>query len=94
MSLWDMFRSKPKNTAATATERLRIIVAQERAQRGSPDYLPMLQREILEVIRRYVQVDQDAVNVRVENEGDNGLLELNVVLPTQPDSGPDSSRNS
>jgi cell division topological specificity factor len=85
MSLFDLFRSKQKNTAATAKERLRIIVAQERAQRGSPDYLPMLQREILEVIRRYVQVEQDAVNIRVENEGDNGLLELNVMLPTQTD---------
>ncbi len=49
-----------KNTATVAKERLRIIVAQERAQqrRGRPDYLPLLRRELLEVIRKYVNVDR------------------------------------
>ena len=40
MGILDFFKNKPKNTANVAKERLRIIVAQERAQRGSPDYLP------------------------------------------------------
>ncbi|TVQ38561.1 MAG: cell division topological specificity factor MinE, partial [Wenzhouxiangella sp.] len=53
----------------------------ERAQRGGPDYLPMLQREILEVIRKYVQIENEDVQVRLDKDGDQDVLELNVILP-------------
>jgi cell division topological specificity factor len=49
MGLLDFFR-KPPTSAGVAKERLRIIVAQERSSRGAPDYLPLLRREILEVM--------------------------------------------
>ncbi len=81
MGILDFFKTKPKNTANVAKERLRIIVAQERAQRGSPDYLPTLRREILEVIKKYVNVDPDAVLISVERDGDQEVLELSVALP-------------
>jgi cell division topological specificity factor len=81
MGLFDFLRARPKNTATVAKERLRIIVAQERAQRGSPDYLPTLRREILEVIKKYVNVDPDAVLINVERDGDHEVLELSVALP-------------
>ena len=81
MGILDFFRSRPKNTAAVAKERLRIIVAQERAAQGRPDYLPLLRREILEVIKKYVNVDPDAVEIHVERDGDNEVLELSVALP-------------
>lgn len=83
MGILDFFKSRPKNTASVAKERLRIIVAQERAQRGSPDYLPLLRRELLEVIKKYVNVDPDAVLINVEREGDQEVLELSVTLPDQ-----------
>jgi len=83
MGLLDLFSRKNKNTASVAKERLRIIVAQERAQRNSPDYLPMMRRELLEVIRKYVQVDIEDVNVQVEHDEGHDILELNVVLPDQ-----------
>ena len=81
MGIFDFLRSRPKNTASTARERLRIIVAQERSQRGAPDYLPLLRRELLEVIRKYVNVDQDAVDIHVEKDGEHDVLELSVALP-------------
>ncbi len=81
MGILDFFKARPKNTASVATERLRIIVAQERAQRGGPDYLPTLRREILEVIRKYINVDPDAVLINVEHDGDHEVLELSVALP-------------
>ncbi|ANB17551.1 cell division topological specificity factor MinE [Dokdonella koreensis] len=86
MGILDFFKTRPKNTASVAKERLRIIVAQERAQRGSPDYLPLLRRELLEVIKKYVNVDPDAVLINVEREGDQEVLELSVTLP---DKAPD-----
>ena len=76
-----MLSDERKNTASIAKERLRIIVAQERTSRGAPDYLPLLQRELLEVIRKYINVDSDAVKVGLHKDGDNELLDISVALP-------------
>ncbi|PKM07995.1 MAG: cell division topological specificity factor MinE [Gammaproteobacteria bacterium HGW-Gammaproteobacteria-4] len=80
MSIFDFLKPK-KNTASIAKERLRIIVAQERSARGGPDYLPLLRRELLEVIRKYVSVDVDAVKVDIIKDGDNDVLDISVALP-------------
>lgn len=81
MGIFDFLRARPKNTANVAKERLRIIVAQERAQRGGPDYLPTLRRELLEVIKKYINVDPDAIQINVERDGEHEVLELSVALP-------------
>jgi cell division topological specificity factor len=80
MGLLALFRRTP-TSAHVAKERLRIIVAQERSARGGPDYLPLLRRELLEVIRKYVNVDPDAIQVNVEREEGQEVLELSVALP-------------
>jgi len=87
MSLFDFLKPK-KNTASVAKERLRIIVAQERSSRGAPDYLPLLQRELLEVIRKYVSVDVDAVKVEMAKDGDHDVLDISVALPDGRPSPP------
>ncbi|MAK44426.1 MULTISPECIES: cell division topological specificity factor MinE [Spongiibacter] len=81
MSILDFFRNNKKDTAAVAKERLQIIVAHERNQRNQPDYLPKLQQELLEVIRKYVDVNQDQVEVALDNAGNCSVLELNITLP-------------
>jgi cell division topological specificity factor len=82
MSLLDYFRSQKKSSASLAKERLQIIVAHERSNRGTPDYLPQLKQDILDVIRKYVDISQDQVQVQLEqNEDDLAVLELNVTLP-------------
>jgi cell division topological specificity factor len=82
MGLFDFLIAK-KPTANIAKDRLRIIVAHERSGRGrgSPDDLPMLQRELLEVIRKYVKVEDEAVKVDLIGEGDNKVLDISVALP-------------
>ena len=80
MGLLAFFRRTPA-TASVAKERLRIIVAQERSARGGPDYLPLLRRELLEVIRKYVNVDPDAIQISLEREEGQEVLELSVALP-------------
>lgn len=82
MSFLDYFKSKKtSNTANVAKERLQIIVAHERGQRDQPDYLPQLQRELLAVIRKYVQISDDMVQVEVDRTESCSVLELNVTLP-------------
>ncbi len=84
MGLLDFLKSK-KNTAETAKNRLQIIIAQERSQRGGPDYLPLLQRELLEVIKKYVNIDADAVKVDLIKDGHNDVLDISVALPEDSD---------
>ena len=81
MSFFDYFRSKKNSTASVAKERLQIIVAHERGQREQPDYLPQLQQELLDVIRKYVQISDDMVQVDVDCNESCSVLELNVTLP-------------
>jgi cell division topological specificity factor len=80
MGLLSLFR-KPPASANLAKERLRIIVAQERSVRGAPDYLPLLRRELLEVIHKYVNVDPAAVQISLGKEDGHDVLELSVSLP-------------
>jgi cell division topological specificity factor len=83
MGWLNLFRSSDREpSAALAKERLQVIVAHQRSHRESRlDYLPQLQRDLLEVIRRYVKVHDDAVKLEVEREGDLEVLELNITLP-------------
>ena len=81
MGLLALFRRNPPS-ASVAKERLRIIVAQERSARGGgPDYLPLLRGELLEVIRKYVNVDPNAIQISLEREEGHDVLELSVALP-------------
>ena len=80
MKFFDSFRTKSKS-AQVAKNRLKIIVAHERNQNRKLDYLPKLQQEILEVVRKYVNVDEKSIKIDVGQEGNCEVLELNVVLP-------------
>ena len=86
MGLLALFR-KTSSSANVAKERLRIIVAQERSAHGGPDYLPTLRRELLEVIRRYVNVDPSAVQINLGRDDGHEVLELSVALPGEPRGG-------
>ena len=91
MGLLAFFRKAP-SSANVAKERLRIIVAQERSTRGAPDYLPTLRRELLEVIRRYVNVDPSAVQINLGRDDGHEVLELSVALPEDARSGSSAGR--
>ena len=87
MSLIDYFRTSKPNvkSASLAKDRLQIIVAHERGLRdNTPDYLPQLKLDILEVIKKYVAVTSDQVNVQLDQRDNNlSVLELNVTLPEE-----------
>lgn len=82
-NLIDYLRGNEKKTAAVAKERLQIILAHERAGRapGTPDYLPALKAELMEVIGKYVRIDPGQIKVNLEKHHDYDVLELNVTLP-------------
>ncbi len=70
-----------KTTAQVAKDRLHIIIAQERSEKDGQDYLPLMRKEILDVIAKYTQVNLEQVKVDFHTDNNNSVLELNVVLP-------------
>jgi len=75
-----------KRSASTATDRLKIVIAQERSARNKPDFLPLLHKEILAVIEKYMNISSDMVQVDFENQDNRAVLNLNINLPGVADS--------
>jgi len=80
MSLLDHILRR-KKSASAAKDRLKIIIAQERAANSGPDYLPMLRKEIMEIIAKYTKINPDDIVIDLQNRENQTLLELNVTLP-------------
>jgi len=82
----DYFRASRPKSASIAKERLQILVHHERSRVNQPEYLADLQKDLLAVIRKYVNIDQDAITVNMEKDENRETLELNIILPETPDS--------
>ncbi|MGI6656890.1 MAG: cell division topological specificity factor MinE [Desulfobulbus sp.] len=81
MSFFDFFRSRrQQGSAAVAKERLQIIVAHERRAANTPDFLPQLQNDILDVVRKYIQINEDQIKLSLDRRDDCEVLELNISL--------------
>ncbi len=83
MSFFSFLVGEKKKTASVAKERLQIILAHERIGRnaGEPDYLPALQRDLLEVIGRYIKINPDDIKVQLDREDNLEVLEVKIELP-------------
>ncbi|MGK2942287.1 MAG: cell division topological specificity factor MinE [Immundisolibacter sp.] len=84
MRIFEFLRSGRKPSASVAKERLQIVIAHQRRENSRPAYFVDLQRDLLEVVRRYVKVDDSAVKVDVDRQADCDILELNITLPDSP----------
>ncbi|TVQ31301.1 MAG: cell division topological specificity factor MinE [Geminicoccaceae bacterium] len=82
MRLFEYFLGNRPRTADAAKDRLKLIVVRDRAATGEgPDFLPMLQKDLIEVVRRYVDIDDDKVQVDVDRKDNLSMLEVNIELP-------------
>lgn len=67
-------KSEKEESKSTAKERLHLVLAQDRAN-ISADFLEMMKQEILEVIKKYIDIDEKAIDVRLTNkEGEDGSV--------------------
>lgn len=68
----------------TAKERLHLVLMQDRAN-VSADFLDLMKQEIIEVIKKYVVVDEKEIDVRLTNQanddGTNGAPALYANIP-------------
>jgi len=82
MSFLSFLLGEKKKTAAVAKERLQLIIAHERASDRPPaDYLPALQKELVEVIRKYVKIGDDDIKLNIEHQGNLEVLEVKIEIP-------------
>ena len=67
-----------------AKERLHLVLMQDRAN-FSVDFLEMMKQEIIEVIKKYIEVDENAIDVKLTNrendDGTNGAPALYANIP-------------
>ena len=72
------------NSGGTAKERLHLVLMQDRAN-VSADFLELMKQEIIEVIKKYIDVDESAIDVRMTNkqndDGTNGAPALYANIP-------------
>lgn len=76
-------KEAPKSKDA-AKERLQLVLLQDRAN-VSADFLDLMKQEIIEVIKKYIDVDENAIDVRITNQtnkdGTNGEPALYANIP-------------
>ena len=89
MGLYELLFRPHRHSAAIAKERLKIVLAHERAGRHAPDFLPKLQKELIEVVARYVSIREDMIRVNLGKAGETSLLEINIEIDSaKPLPGP------
>ena len=92
MGLFNYLFSPHRQSAAIAKERLKIVLAHERAGRGAPDFLPKLQRDLIDVVGRYVDIRDDMIRVNLGKSGETSLLEINIEIDgAKPKTAPPRS---
>ncbi|MCV3239380.1 cell division topological specificity factor MinE [Mesorhizobium sp. ZC-5] len=74
------FFSRPPSAPA-ARERLQVLLAHERATVGDSDLVTKLRDEILAVIARHVQIDNDKVSVKMERGAKVSTLAVDIEIP-------------
>lgn len=74
---------KEKASADIAKERLSIVIASNRKKSSRLPYLKDLEDEIMQVIKKYIEIEDKDMEVRVDTDEKTGLevLEVNVSLP-------------
>ena len=79
--LFGFFRAPPPRTADTAKERLQVLLALERSSSAWPNFLPQLQEDVMQAIKKYVEIDYDKVSIEVERGPQVSVLDINIELP-------------
>ncbi len=72
------------NSREAAKERLHLVLMQDRAN-VSADFLELMKQEIIDVIKKYIDIDEGAIDVRLTNkeneDGTNGAPALYANIP-------------
>ena len=85
MSFLSFLLGEKKTSASVAKDRLQLILINERGDGITPDYLPRLQKELVEVISRYVKINPEDIKVNLDRQDSLEVLEVKIEMP-QPET--------
>ena len=73
-----------KDSRDAAKERLHLVLMQDRAN-VSADFMELMKQEIIEVIKKYIEVDENSIDVKLTNkvnsDGTTGVPMLYANIP-------------
>ena len=68
-------------SAPAARERLQVLLAHERASTGDSDLVNKLRDEIMKVIAKHMQVDDEKVSIKMERGAQVSTLAVDIEIP-------------
>lgn len=72
-----IFSKDNMSSKDVAKERLRLVLVHDRST-ISPEYLNLLKEDLLKVIREYLEIDEEALQVNLANEDASFALVANI----------------
>lgn len=79
LDLIDKLLGRQPASAATAKQRLQLVLAHDRSDLN-PELLQRMRKEILEVVSKYVELDLDGGDVTLETEERTTALVANLPI--------------
>ncbi|MFY2658220.1 cell division topological specificity factor MinE [Achromobacter xylosoxidans] len=73
--------AKSPSSATQAKERLMVMISHEHLDQGRSDFLPQLQKEIMQLLSKYLNIDQVEASVKMAKEDGTDLLQVEIILP-------------
>ena len=84
LKFFKKFSKEEKESKDTAKERLHLVLMQDRAN-VSADFMELMKQEIIEVIKKYIDVDENSIDVKLTNkmngDGTTGVPMLYANIP-------------
>lgn len=72
-----IFMRDAANSKDIARERLRLVLVHDRSS-VSPELLNNLKEDLIKVIRQYLEIDEEALSVNLENDDQSVALVANI----------------
>lgn len=66
-----------ESTKETACNRLRVVLMQDRTNL-TPELMERMRREMVDLLSKYVEMDKDALELNLEQDGDQVALMLSI----------------
>lgn len=84
MSFLNFLLGEKKKSNQVAKDRLKLILVRDReTDNATADFLPQLQRELIEVISKYIKVNPDDIKVNLDKQDSLEVLEVKIEMSAE-----------
>lgn len=82
MSFLKFLLGEKKKSNEVAKDRLKLILIRDRETTDgpTPDFLPQLQRELIDVISKYIKINPDDIKVNLDKQDTLEVLEVKIEM--------------